>query len=61
MRQMTFAQAIEDALAYAMAKDNRIFILGKTFTCCGSIYMPDSGENAFDRPRSAKARFSALL
>ena len=29
MRNMTFAQAIEDALAYAMEKDSRIMILGE--------------------------------
>ena len=29
MRNMTFAQAIEDALAYAMEKDSRIIIMGE--------------------------------
>jgi acetoin:2,6-dichlorophenolindophenol oxidoreductase subunit beta len=29
MRNMTFAQAIEDSLAYAMEKDNRVIILGE--------------------------------
>lgn len=34
-KTMSFADAIEDALATAMAKDERIIIIGKMFTCCG--------------------------
>ena len=56
MRQMTFAQAIEDALAYAMAKDNRIFILGEDVHLLRvNLYARFGGERVRSTPISESA------
>ncbi|MBI5593309.1 MAG: pyruvate dehydrogenase [Deltaproteobacteria bacterium] len=58
MRSMTFDQAIEDALAYAMAKDSRIFIMGEDVHLLRVNLFARFGK---DRVRSAPISESAFL